>query len=75
MCGQGVRDVIRVGELFDCRPAINRAFHHCKAVGQGKGRDHQLIEFPEFRLFLQSLRQFFEYYQAFARCSGLLPQI
>ena len=24
--------VLKVGDLFDCRPAINRAFHHCKNV-------------------------------------------
>jgi len=65
---KGVRDVIAVDELFDCIPAINRSFHHCKAVGSGDnphGDDY--IEFREFRLFLQTLRQFFEYYQAFDR--------
>ena len=65
---QGVRDVIAVDELFDAIPAINRSFHHCKAVSKSsneKGDDY--IEFKEFRLFLQTLRQFFEYYQAFDR--------
>jgi len=65
---KGVRDVLKVGDLFDCRPAINRAFHHCKNVAKGKNKEgDELLEFPEFRLFLQSLRQFFEYYQAFSR--------
>ena len=31
---QGVRDVINVTELFECRPAINAAFHHCKALSK-----------------------------------------
>merc|ERR1712110_342528 len=65
---KGVRDVIAVDELFDAIPAINRSFHHCKAVSKSsneKGDDY--IEFKEFRLFLQTLRQFFEYYQAFDR--------
>ena len=29
------------------------------------------LEFLEFRLFLQALRQFFEYYQAFSRYENL----
>ena len=31
---KGVRDVINVTELFECRPAINAAFHHCKALSK-----------------------------------------
>ena len=65
---QGVRDVIAVDELFDAIPAINRSFHHCKNVATNPnehGDDY--IEFREFRLLLQTLRQFFEYYQAFDR--------
>ena len=31
---KGVRDVINVNELFECRPAINAAFHHCKALSK-----------------------------------------
>merc|ERR1719225_420656 len=65
---QGIRDVIAVDELFDAIPAINRSFHHCKNVAANPsehGDDY--IEFREFRLLLQTLRQFFEYYQAFDR--------
>ena len=29
-------DPNQVEDLFDCRPAINRAFHHCKNVAKGK---------------------------------------
>ena len=28
----------KVEDLFDCRPAINRAFHHCKNVAKGKNK-------------------------------------
>ena len=35
---QGVRDVINVKDLFDCRPAINRAFHYSKSVSKVGGR-------------------------------------
>merc|ERR1712156_985765 len=65
---KGVRDVIAVDELFDAIPAINRSFHHVKAVSKSDNpHGDDFIEFPEFRLFLQTLRQFFEYYEAFNR--------
>ena len=31
---RGVRDVIDVDELFECRPAINAAFHHSKSLSK-----------------------------------------
>lgn len=65
---KGIRDVLACEELFDCKPAVNRAFHFAKNKSQGDdkyGPDY--LEFREFRLFLQSLRQYFEYYQAFDR--------
>merc|ERR1712025_1445730 len=65
---KGIRDVIAVDELFDAIPAINRSFHHCKNVATNQGEHgDDYIEFREFRLLLQTLRQFFEYYQAFDR--------
>ena len=65
---QGVHDVISVDELFDAIPAINRSFHHCKNVSTNPSEHGpDFIEFREFRLLLQTLRQFFEYYQAFDR--------
>lgn len=66
---KGVRDVLQCDELFDCKPAINRAFHFSKNKSQADdkyGPDY--LEFREFRLFLQTLRQYFEYYEAFKRC-------
>merc|ERR1712029_1075070 len=63
---KGVRDVIAVDELFDAIPAINRSFHHTKNVSKSDNKHGaEYIEFPEFRLFLQTLRQFFESYEAF----------
>jgi len=65
---KGVRDVIAVDELFDAIPAINRSFHHVKAVAKSENpHGDDFIQWPEFRLFLQTLRQFFEYYEAFSR--------
>eukprot|EP00092_Neocalanus_flemingeri_P014895 GFUD01016087.1.p1 GENE.GFUD01016087.1~~GFUD01016087.1.p1 ORF type:complete len:183 (-),score=43.94 GFUD01016087.1:103-651(-) len=65
---RGVRDVLNLGDVFDCRPAINRAYHYGRSVAQAKKKhDDDYLEFREFRFFLQALRQFFEYYQAFSR--------
>jgi len=65
---KGMRDVLQSDELFDCKQAVNRAFHFAKNKSQGDSKHgDDLLEFREFRLFLQTLRQFFEYYQAFAR--------
>lgn len=65
---KGMRDVLEIDELFDCKTAVNASFHYSKDKSQGDdehGPDY--LEFREFRLFLQTLRQYFEYYQAFAR--------
>lgn len=65
---KGIRDVLQIDELFDAKPAIIRAFQIAKDVTKSKssvGDDY--IEFREFRFFLQSLRQYFEYYAAFSR--------
>merc|ERR1712215_73683 len=65
---KGVQDVLAVEELFDAIPAINRSFHHCKNVSNNPSEHGpDFIEFREFRLLLQTIRQFFEYYQAFDR--------
>eukprot|EP00092_Neocalanus_flemingeri_P105206 GFUD01134808.1.p1 GENE.GFUD01134808.1~~GFUD01134808.1.p1 ORF type:complete len:186 (+),score=39.30 GFUD01134808.1:175-732(+) len=65
---KGVRDVLNLGDIFYCRPAINRAYHYARSVAKAKKKhDDDYLEFREFRFFLQALRQFFEYYQAFSR--------
>merc|ERR1712110_957364 len=66
---KGIRDVLQSDALFKNRRPIHRAFHLAKKVGtkgkSGKGDDY--LERREFRLFLQLLRQYFEYLQAFSR--------
>lgn len=65
---KAMRDVLQSDELFDCKQAVNRSFHFAKNKSQGENKHgDDLLEFREFRLFLQTLRQFFEYYQAFER--------
>jgi len=72
---KSVRDVLQLDAVFDAKPAIMRAFQSAKdctkskvtdAAGKVIGDDY--IEFKEFRFFLSSLRQYFEYYVAFVRC-------
>lgn len=68
---KSVRDVLQLDAVFDAKPAIMRAFQSAKDCTQSKRTDVKgadYIEFKEFRYFLSSLRQYFEYYVAFVRC-------
>jgi len=66
---KGVRDVLGIDEMFDSKPAIMRAYMIAKDSQRSKrpeiGDDY--IELREFKFFLLSLRQYFEYWQAFMR--------
>merc|ERR1711962_1133340 len=65
---KAVRDVLKSDDLFDCKDAVNASFHYAKKASPGEsihGDDY--LEFREFRLFFQTLRQYFEYFQAFSR--------
>jgi len=67
---KGIRDVLQLDEVFDAKPAIIRAFQIAKNVTKSKRSDgvgDDYIEFKEFRFFLLSLRQYFEYWAAFMR--------
>jgi len=65
---KGMRDVLGSDDLFDCKAAVNAAFHYAKKVSPGEDKyGPEFLEFREFRLFLQTLRQYFEYFQAFSR--------
>lgn len=66
---KAIRDVLQIDEMFDAKPAIMRAFQIAKDSKRSKrgevGDDY--IELREFKFFLLSLRQYFEYWQAFSR--------
>jgi len=66
---KGIRDVLKIDEIFDAKPAIMRAFQIAKKRGKSSRGDlgDDYIEFREFRFFLLSLRQYFEYWEAFSR--------
>ncbi len=65
---KGLRDILQLDSIFNCKRAIMRAFQASKnAVHTKSKHGADYIERCEFRLLLQYLRQYFEYYQAFAR--------
>ena len=65
---KAIRDVLHLDHVFDAKPAIMRAFQIAKSVVKSdKTSGDDYIEFNEFRFFLLSLRQYFEYYEAFSR--------
>jgi len=65
---KGMRDVMGSDELFDCKDAVNASFHYAKKMSTGEDKHGaEFLELREFRLFLQTLRQYFEYFQAFSR--------
>lgn len=63
---KGIRDVIQLDQVFDCKPVIMRAFQAAKNYGgdpQGFGPDY--IEKKEFRILLQYIRSYFEVFEMF----------
>eukprot|EP00033_Pygsuia_biforma_P000154 GCRY01000198.1.p1 GENE.GCRY01000198.1~~GCRY01000198.1.p1 ORF type:complete len:204 (+),score=44.82 GCRY01000198.1:77-613(+) len=62
----GLRDVLQIDELFDCKPCIIRAFSAAKAIaGKRSSVSDDYVTRSEFRLLLQYLRMYFEYYVMF----------
>ena len=67
-CDKGIRDGLKLDDLFEAKAAILRAFNFAKDAVPGKskyGADY--VEKKEFRIFLVALRQRFEYFMAFKR--------
>lgn len=71
---KAIREVLNIDALFDAKPAIMRAFQIAKdrdssstRKDNGKFIGDDFIEWKEFRFFLLSLRQYFEYWAAFMR--------
>jgi len=62
---KGIRDVLELENIFNCKPAIFRAYKHAKNYSKKGGIAGDYVEYKEFRIFLLALRQFFEYYEAF----------
>ena len=65
---KAIRDVLEIDEIFNAKPAIKRAFEIAKnKFPSQRSHGDDYIELREFKFFLLSLRQYFEYWVAFCR--------
>lgn len=67
---KAMRDVLVCDELFDCKPAIMRAFQIANKKSKKEATNVDLskyVTFSEFRFFLVALRMYMEYWVAFKR--------
>ncbi|CAB9514451.1 EFh [Seminavis robusta] len=65
---KGMRDVVDLPTLFDIKPVLMRAFQAAKSASPAKSdKDNDYIQKNEYRLLLQYLRQYYEYWLAFER--------
>eukprot|EP01064_Diplonema_japonicum_P037058 TRINITY_DN8584_c0_g3_i2.p1 TRINITY_DN8584_c0_g3~~TRINITY_DN8584_c0_g3_i2.p1 ORF type:complete len:186 (+),score=81.64 TRINITY_DN8584_c0_g3_i2:43-600(+) len=63
---KGVRDVLKADDLFDCKPAMLRAFNAVKDTAPSHTpHSDDYVTRSEFRLLMVSLRQMFELWQMF----------
>mmetsp|Transcript_28619 Transcript_28619/g.45994 ORF Transcript_28619/g.45994 Transcript_28619/m.45994 type:complete len:131 (+) Transcript_28619:83-475(+) len=54
---KGVRDILNLGEVFDSKPAIMRAYKAARKKGKQKSKvSGDYVEWREFRWFLKCLR-------------------
>ena len=65
---KAMRDDIGLPILFDLKPVLMRAFQAAKSVAPANSKaDDDYIQKREYRLFLQYLRQYYEYWVAFEK--------
>ena len=65
---KALRDAMNIDAVFKCKPAIIMAFTAAKNSSKTTSKyGPDYVELKEFRHLLYSLRQYFEYYQAFGR--------
>eukprot|EP00754_Rhynchopus_humris_P007730 Rhum_TRINITY_DN13544_c0_g1::Rhum_TRINITY_DN13544_c0_g1_i1::g.60666::m.60666 len=63
---KGVRDVLKCDHLFDCKPALIRAFNSVKDTAPSHTpHSDDYVTRAEFRLLLVALRQMFELWAMF----------
>mmetsp|Transcript_18511 Transcript_18511/g.60778 ORF Transcript_18511/g.60778 Transcript_18511/m.60778 type:complete len:153 (-) Transcript_18511:491-949(-) len=64
---KGLRESFGLDALYNCKPAIMRAFQASKGLKKGKGgREDDYVSRVEFRMLLVYLKQYFELFQIFA---------
>ena len=63
---KGIRDIIRIPQLFNTKPVLMRAFNAAKAKGKAKNEySDNYIEKSEYRILLKYIRMYYEYWVAF----------
>merc|ERR1712107_527609 len=63
---KGIRDVLKLDAVFDCKPAIMRAFQAARqSNGKTVGYSGDFVERNEFRALMEYLRKYFELYVMF----------
>ena len=63
---KGLRDVIRIPELFDTKPVIIRAFNAAKTALKASSKyGDDYVSKAEFKYLLRYLRQYYEYWLMF----------
>jgi Ca2+-binding EF-hand superfamily protein len=66
---KGFRDVIKLPDIFDCKPVLMRAFQAARSLNDGRNKPSthgpDYIEKCEFRLLLWYVRQYFEIWLMF----------
>jgi len=64
---QGIKEVLGLVEISECKPVVYRAFLASKDSQKNKYKlSSEFIELNEFRYFLCYLRQYYQYYQMFS---------
>ena len=65
---KGMRDVVRLPELFDLKPVLMRAFMAAKNTVKSKNKyGDDYVTRGEFRYLLKFMRQYYELWVAFER--------
>lgn len=70
-CDLGVKNVLNMPEIAECKPVIFKAFEAAKRISRNTNDPSKnFVEKNEFRYFLCYLRQYFEFYQMFSQINS-----
>ena len=65
---KGMKDVIKLPQLFDAKPVLIRAFNAAKTKSKATSKhSDDYVSKSEYRHLLKYLRQYYEYWEAFNR--------
>lgn len=66
---KGLHITLGLEEIYNCKPALMRAYHASKGLKKGKkgGRDDDYVSRIEFRMLLVYLKLYFELFNIFSK--------